>query len=617
AIDFPETVTAIGYSAFANCTKLKSITVHWTDAESLVTPESSAFDGIASDCLLTVPKGTLELYRNNPVWSKFLNIAVEPHEHDFSGIYVPNDADTHSKKCLYCDEYSDDVKFKHTFVDGACSVCGYRCKHNFEEDWGICTLCGQEEQAYINREWDAEKHIVVSHKETIPEIAKKITKDTTELTSGWYILCESVEIPEGKHITVNGDVHIVLYSGCELKIPAPESGYPGIQLSEGNSLTVYGRMDDTGSIVSYGDFGGEEHGGAGIGGLNIENAVYGIKSANSGTLNVCGGIVKAYGGSYASAIGGGYGGSGGEFNIYGGTVIAENVGLADGAGIGSGFDAEIYIPGDEGLELVETSAGIINIYDGTVTAKGRGAGAGIGGGNGADGGIVTIYGGDITAASGCGFVSGIGDGWAMTDDGVVRVDGGIVNVIPQTGTTIHVTRNNIELEGSPYSEATQIGGLLNYESIGDAADIMTPQVVKVTTENHIVTSLGAKIKTDTSSLRLGAFYNGKILDDEQREAVKDLGMIFYPKHLLGEETLNLDNTKAVRMSATGIEEFDSEKTFEDYETFTFYVTIVGIPENGWNTKIAFRPFIILGNGTIEYGEVLERCYNDVVAAKLK
>ncbi|MBQ0109597.1 MAG: hypothetical protein KBS44_04900, partial [Clostridiales bacterium] len=130
--------------------------------------------------------------------------------------------------------------------------------------------------------------------------------------------------------------------------------------------------------------------------------------------------------------------------------------------------------------------------------------------------------------------------------------------------------------------------------------------------DHIVISLGAQIKTETSSLRLGAFYNGIILDDEQREAVKDLGMIFYPKHLLGEDILDFNNTNAVRMSANAIIEFVEDQAFADYETFTFYVSIVGIPSNGYNTKIAFRPFIILGDNTIEYGEVMERCYNDVV-----
>ena len=133
----------------------------------------------------------------------------------------------------------------------------------------------------------------------------------------------------------------------------------------------------------------------------------------------------------------------------------------------------------------------------------------------------------------------------------------------------------------------------------------------------VVVSLGAKINTKTHSLRLGAFYNGYILEKEEREAVKDLGTIFYPSKLLGESALDLDNTDAVRISAVAIEEFDVEKVFADYETFTFYVTIVSIPENGWNTKIAFCPYIILGDGTIEYGEVMERCYNDVVAVKLK
>ena len=130
-----------------------------------------------------------------------------------------------------------------------------------------------------------------------------------------------------------------------------------------------------------------------------------------------------------------------------------------------------------------------------------------------------------------------------------------------------------------------------------------------------VVSLGAKINESTSSLRLGAAYNGYLLFDWERENVEDLGIIFYPTHLLGSEHLELENEKVAHVKANGIVEFDPDKAFKDYERFTFYVTIVNIPKGGYDTKISFRPYIILGSDVIVYGDVMERCYNDVLNAQ--
>lgn len=57
---------------------------------------------------------------------------------------------------------------------------------------------------------------------------------------------------------------------------------------------------------------------------------------------------------------------------------------------------------------------------------------------------------------------------------------------------------------------------------------------------YAVLSLGAKVNEKTSSLRLGAFYNGKILTSAERASVEDLGMLFYPSRL---RRLILNNTK--------------------------------------------------------------------------
>ena len=149
--------------------------------------------------------------------------------------------------------------------------------------------------------------------------------------------------------------------------------------------------------------------------------------------------------------------------------------------------------------------------------------------------------------------------------------------------------------------------------VGEDGDYTAPiaKSLAILNSDYVVRTLGAKINENTSSLRLGAKYNGYLLASAERASVEDLGMLFYPSHLLGETALDLKSVSAVRMSATAIEEFDSAKKFVDYDSFTFYVTIVNIPDKGIDTDISFRPYIIYSEGTF-YGDVLARSYNDVV-----
>ena len=150
---------------------------------------------------------------------------------------------------------------------------------------------------------------------------------------------------------------------------------------------------------------------------------------------------------------------------------------------------------------------------------------------------------------------------------------------------------------------------------GTYSFVMPACAVTVTAKfgDAAVLSLGAKVNQNTSSLRLGAKYNGLAITEQQRASVEDLGIVFYPVHLLGENSLDIFNSSAARVSACGIENFDEEKAFGDYESFVFYVTIVNIPDKGKDTDIAFRPFIIY-DGAVEYGEVLARNYNGTLEA---
>ena len=155
---------------------------------------------------------------------------------------------------------------------------------------------------------------------------------------------------------------------------------------------------------------------------------------------------------------------------------------------------------------------------------------------------------------------------------------------------------------------------VNYTS-NTTAIMILPQIYKLVEnkeEEDVVVSLGSKVNEKTFSLRLGAKYNGKLLSADERASVQDLGIVFYPsKFLKAADALDLTTEGAAILSATGIDEdyyVDGQK-FVDYETFVFYATIVDIPENGRNTNISFRPYIIYSEGTV-YGEVLARNYND-------
>lgn len=135
-------------------------------------------------------------------------------------------------------------------------------------------------------------------------------------------------------------------------------------------------------------------------------------------------------------------------------------------------------------------------------------------------------------------------------------------------------------------------------------------------DEGVVVSLGSKVKSSTFSLRLGAKYNGKLLSADERATVTDLGIVFYPsKFLKAGDVLDLTTEGAAILSAAGIDEdyYVDGKAFVDYDTFVFYATIVNIPENGRDTDISFRSYIIYSEGTV-YGEVLARNYNDTLTA---
>ena len=177
--------------------------------------------------------------------------------------------------------------------------------------------------------------------------ATDVTESTITWNNGWYVVSGNVTVSE--RITVSGTVNLILGDSCNLK------ANKGIEVSEGNSLTVYGQAGQTGNLSATGDY---------------HNAGIGGSSGAGGTVIINGGSVNATGGTSGAGIGGGYSCAGGEVTINGGIVKA--TGNGDGAGIGGGSKG---------------AGGTVTINGGTVTATGGPNGAGIGGGkDSADGG---------------------------------------------------------------------------------------------------------------------------------------------------------------------------------------------------------------------------------------
>lgn len=191
-----------------------------------------------------------------------------------------------------------------------------------------------------------------------------ITQENIEsyetLTTGWYAVEGTVT--GNTRIKVEGTVNLILKDGCSFTVNR------GIEVNEGNALTIWGQQKGNGELKAQ-DVGTYC---AGIGGG------YG---KSGGNITVAGGniIVTAY--SAGAGIGGGAYGNGGMITIKGGEIEAE--GGTAGAGIGGGGYG---------------NGGTITITGGKIKAKGIDGGAGIGGGRQGAGGTIKIQGGNIYAS---------------------------------------------------------------------------------------------------------------------------------------------------------------------------------------------------------------------------
>ena len=283
---------------------------------------------------------------------------------------------------------------------------------------------------------------------------------------GWYAVTTDLAI--SGQVSVQGNVNLILADGCTLTCE-------NIEVSEGDSLTIWGQSAGTGKLVA-------------ISGNNLKAGIGGADS-DCGTITINGGTVEAKGASsgvFGSAgIGGAVNHKPGTVVINGGTVTATG-GSIGGAGIGGGT-INIYT-----YESMVINEGRVEIHGGTVTARaGKGA-AGIGSGllccwqprNGTGtivitGGTVNAYGNIIkwsdglNAANIYGTTAAIGGGFC-SNAGSITISGGTVNAYDNggagigsgcgyiqagplcSGGTINISGGKIFASGSEHASA--IGG---------------------------------------------------------------------------------------------------------------------------------------------------------------
>ncbi|MFW5650044.1 MAG: leucine-rich repeat domain-containing protein [Acetivibrio ethanolgignens] len=255
----------------------------------------------------------------------------------------------------------------------------------------------------------------------------EVKSDDTEWSDGWYVVSGAAIIQ--KRINVEGDVHLILKDGCDLHADL------GINVSQGNSLTIYGQtvpVADAASIWyipkttnATGKLIARTQDEAAIGGNSSISAAK--AGEDGGAITINGGFVDARS-ERGVGIGGGFGwkngGAGGTITINGGLVNASS---GYGAGIGGG-NGGYFKPEDSN----GGAGGTVTINGGLVSASSV-YGAGIGGGsggkgdnkkgdnkkgdNGGSGGTVTISGGTVVARSKNGVGIGGGCGINKGDNG--------------------------------------------------------------------------------------------------------------------------------------------------------------------------------------------------------
>ena len=274
--------------------------------------------------------------------------------------------------------------------------------------------------SYVYCEWDEEEKCVKKRNDEV--YATRINSQEYLGDGEWYYWGEGSTAPA--LMGIHGEANIIINDGHMWRLTT------GIRVPEGATLNIYGGPEGTGVISA----GPHPYYGAAIGGQ------YG-DDKKSGTINIHGCTIYAYGGDNAAGIGGSEGCDSGDITIYDGDIhVNGSYNGDDGAGIGGGENGSAtnitiyggYVSATGGKNAAgigggyKGNSGNIRIYGGTIYGDGLEDGAGIGSGEDGRFENIEIHGGSIQAVGGkYAAAIGSGDFDSATANGTITITGGI------------------------------------------------------------------------------------------------------------------------------------------------------------------------------------------------
>ena len=180
--------------------------------------------------------------------------------------------------------------------------------------------------------------------------------------------------------------------------------------------------------------------------------------------------------------------------------------------------------------------------------------------------------------------------------------------------------------------STNTSSKVNFDTLAAVKPGMALQLNNINVENKTVgtnaniifyypkdsiESLGAKANAGSNGLRFGATYTKVDTNGE----LTDLGFLLISNYRLGDNTLDLNYASnseiasyVIKVTACGIEEYEEGKAFDDYDTCTFYATVIGLADYA-DQDIVAVPFAAYANGKVVYGEQIVNNLNGVLAGE--
>ncbi|MBR6149850.1 MAG: chitobiase/beta-hexosaminidase C-terminal domain-containing protein [Lachnospiraceae bacterium] len=198
------------------------------------------------------------------------------------------------------------------FTDGSRVFMGSLSDYD-RELLGGTTLCGGNYANYLDEKGKQQGAVECTN----------VSSDMTVLsdvgaTNGWYVVRDNVLLEN--LLTISGDIRLILADGARL------TANQGINVNEGNALTVYSQSDGEhmGELIAHGGY---------------RQAAIGSNESNpAGRIMLAGGEISAYGGEQAAGIGSARSYAG-KIRITGCAKIKEAIAgtQSDGNGIGVGY----------------------------------------------------------------------------------------------------------------------------------------------------------------------------------------------------------------------------------------------------------------------------------------